>query len=57
MLSSGSDYAVILMDSPSDDGNILTKVAMDKFWELNNHVTLDIEVTTYMAFIKYLVLQ
>ena len=45
------------MDSPSDDGNILTKVAMDKFWELNNHVTLDIEVTTYMAFIKYLVLQ
>lgn len=39
----GSDYAVILVDSPSDDGNILTKEAMDAIWELHS-VALEIEV-------------
>lgn len=40
----GRDYAVILVDSPSDDGNILTKDAMDALWELHNSV-LEIEVS------------
>ncbi|CAM9472819.1 unnamed protein product [Ascophyllum nodosum] len=37
-----SSYAVILMDSPSDGGNILTKEAMDTLWELHSLV-LEIE--------------
>lgn len=40
-----SDYAVILVDSPSDDDNILTKEAMDAIWELHS-VVLEIEVST-----------
>lgn len=40
----GSDYAAILADSPSDDGNILTKETMDAIWELHNSV-LEIEVS------------
>ncbi|CAM9472679.1 unnamed protein product, partial [Ascophyllum nodosum] len=36
------DYAVILMDSPSDGGSILTKEAMDALWELHSLV-LEIE--------------
>ncbi|CAM9472608.1 unnamed protein product [Ascophyllum nodosum] len=37
-----SSHAVILMDSPSDGGNILTKEAMDTLWEIHRLV-LEIE--------------
>ncbi|CAN0269125.1 unnamed protein product, partial [Ascophyllum nodosum] len=37
-----SDYAVILIDSPSEGGNLLTKEAMDAFWGLNSLV-MDLE--------------
>jgi len=47
----GSDYAAILADSPSsDDGNILTKDAMDALWELHELV-LEIEVCIHCYFI------
>lgn len=42
----GGDYAVILVDSPSDDENILTKEAMDAIWELHS-VVLGIEVSIH----------
>ena len=38
-----SNYAVILIDSPSEGGNLLTKEAMDAFWGLNSLV-MDLEV-------------
>lgn len=31
-------YAIMLLDSPSQDGSILTKNALDAVWELNSAV-------------------
>lgn len=33
--ASGGDFAVILMEAPSEDGSVLTKESMDTVWEID----------------------
>lgn len=46
---SGSDYALLLLESAVEGGNVLTKASVDKLWVLNAKV-MALEVCTLLKF-------
>lgn len=38
LLWSGSDWALLILEHPEEGGSVLTKEAMDIFWELDENI-------------------